>query len=174
MALHSIYLFYLGTDRYFLCTLRALESWLVTLSPLKRRLVYVTVFEIIAIISSTYVLMKLSGSDAAESLPVAVMVSLAAVIWNFIYNTAFEAWERRRQVAKRTLLIRSIHALGFEGGLVLVCLPIYMIWYDVGLLEAFMMEVALLLFFLVYTFVFTLIFDKIFTLPNQHKPAPAS
>ena len=99
---------------------------MITLSPLKRRLVYVTVFEIIAIISSTYILMKLSGSDAAESLPVAVIVSLAAVIWNFIFNTVFEAWEQRRQVAKRTLLIRSIHALGFEGGLVLVCLPIYM------------------------------------------------
>ncbi|WP_243443192.1 PACE efflux transporter [Psychrobacter sp. JCM 18903] len=113
---------------------------MITLSPLKRRIVYVTVFELIAIISSTFVLMKLSGSDAAESLPVAVMVSLAAVIWNFLYNTAFEAWERRKHVAKRTLLIRSAHALGFEGGLVLICLPLYMIWYDVGLIKAFMME----------------------------------
>ncbi len=50
---------------------------MITLSPLKRRLVYVIIFEIIAIISSTLVLMKLSGGDAAESLPVAVMVSLA-------------------------------------------------------------------------------------------------
>jgi uncharacterized membrane protein len=104
---------------------------------------------------------------------VAVIVSLAAVIWNFIFNTVFEAWEQRWQVAKRTLLIRSIHALGFEGGLVLVCLPIYMTWYDVGLLKAFTMEAALLLFFLVYTFVFTLIFDKVFTLPQQYDTAAA-
>ena len=147
---------------------------MITLSPLKRRLVYVTVFEIIAIISSTYILMMLSGSDAAESLPAAVMVSLAAVIWNFLYNTAFEAWERRKQVTKRTLLIRSVHAFVFEGGLVLICLPIYMIWYDVGLIKAFMMEAALLLFFLVYTFVFTLGFDKIFTLPHHYKTASDS
>ena len=71
---------------------------MITLSPLKRRLVYVTVFEIIAIISSTYVLMWLSDSGASESLPVAVMVSMAAVVWNFIFNTAFEAWERRKKV----------------------------------------------------------------------------
>ena len=147
---------------------------MITLSPLKRRLVYVTVFEIIAIISSTLVLMWLSHSDASESLPVAVMMSLAAVIWNFIYNTAFEAWERRRRVKHRTVWIRSVHAFGFEGGLVIICLPLYMIWYDVGLIKAFMMEVALLLFFLVYTFTFTLIFDKIFTLPHHHKPATAS
>jgi uncharacterized membrane protein len=44
-----------------------------------------------------------------------------------------------------------------------------MIWYDVGFIQAFMMEAALLLFFLVYTFLFTLGFDKIFTLPHQYK-----
>ncbi|MFT0773121.1 PACE efflux transporter [Psychrobacter aquimaris] len=147
---------------------------MITLSPLKRRIVYVIVFEIVAIISSTFVLMKLSNSDASESLPVAMMVSLAAIIWNFIYNTAFEAWERRKRIVRRTLWIRSAHAFGFEGGLVLICLPLYMIWYDVGLVKAFMMEVALLLFFLVYTFTFTLIFDKIFTLPHHSKPATAS
>ena len=147
---------------------------MITLSPLKRRIVYVTVFEIIAIISSTLVLMLLSNSSAAESLPIAIMVSLAAVIWNFIYNTAFENWERRQQVTQRTLLVRSAHAIGFEGGLVLICLPLYMIWYDVGVIKAFIMEAALLLFFLVYTFFFTLGFDKIFTLPHQHKSASAS
>ena len=147
---------------------------MITLSQLKRRILYVTVFELIAIISSTFILMKLSGGEAAESLPVAVMVSFAAVVWNFLYNTVFEAWERRKHVTKRTLLIRSVHAFGFEGGLVLICLPIYMIWYDVGLIAAFMMEAALLLFFLVYTFVFTLGFDKIFTLPHHYKTASAS
>ena len=147
---------------------------MITLSPLKRRIVYVTVFEIIAIISSTLVLMLLSNSSAAESLPIAIMVSLAAVIWNFIYNTAFENWERRQQVTQRTLLVRSAHAIGFEGGLVLICLPLYMIWYDVGVIKAFMMEAALLFFFLVYTFFFTLGFDKIFTLPDHYKSASAS
>lgn len=142
---------------------------MITLSPFKRRIVYVIVFEFVAIISSTFVLMKLSDSDASESLPVAMMVSLAAIIWNFVYNTAFETWEERRQIAERTLLIRSVHALIFEVGLVLICFPLYMIWYDVGLIQAFMMEAALLLFFLIYNFVFTFIFDKIFTLPYEYK-----
>ncbi len=110
--------------------------------------------------------MMLSGSNVSESFPVATMVSFAAIIWNFIYNTMFEAWEKKLQVNKRTLFIRSLHAVGFEGGLVLICLPIYMLWYKVGLFKAFTMELALLLFFLAYTFIFTLIFDKIFTLPN--------
>lgn len=111
--------------------------------------------------------MALSGGNAQNSLPVAIIVSAAAVTWNYIYNTIFESWERRNQVMIRTLRIRCIHAIGFEGGLLLFCLPIYMLWYSVGVWKAFTMEFTLLLFFLVYTFVFTLIFDKFFTLPNQ-------
>jgi uncharacterized membrane protein len=137
---------------------------LITLSPIKRRLLYVTVFEIIAILASTFILMLLSGGEAAQSLPVAIMVSAVAVIWNFTFNTVFERLERRWQITERTFIVRSLHALTFEGGLVLICLPLYMLWYGVGLWEAFVMEAALLLFFLVYTFVFTLVFDKIFTL----------
>ncbi len=137
---------------------------MITLSPIKRRIVYVVIFEIVAIISATLILMLLSGGDAAQSLPVAIMVSSAAVIWNFVFNTLFEAWEQRRGNPERTLFIRVIHALIFEGGIFLICLPLYMIWYGVGLYEAFIMESALLLFFLIYTFLFTLIFDKIFTL----------
>lgn len=138
-----------------------------TLSPLKRRIVYVTVFEILAVLFSTIILMQLSGHDATESLPLAVMVSGAAVIWNFIYNSAFEYIEKRWKIDERTLIIRVFHALGFEGGLILICLPLYMLWFGVGVWTAFIMEAALLVFFLVYTFIFTLIFDKIFALPQQ-------
>ncbi len=137
---------------------------MITLSPIKRRIVYVVIFEIVAIISSTLILMALSGGDAVQSLPVAVMVSVAAVVWNFVFNSR---WERRRGNPERTLIIRIIHALIFEGGIFLICLPLYMIWYGVGLYEAFIMESALLLFFLIYTFFFTLVFDKIFALPYQ-------
>lgn len=143
---------------------------MITLTPIKRRIVYVTIFEILAILLSTFILMLLSGGDAMQSLPVAVIVSSAAVIWNFVYNSIFENLEQRWQIKERTLIVRGVHALGFEGGLVLICLPLYMLWYGVGLWVAFTMEVALLVFFFIYTFVFTLIFDKTFTLPYQYLP----
>lgn len=139
---------------------------MITLSPIKRRIVYVVIFEILAILFSTWILMALSQGNAEESLPVAVMVSVAAVVWNFIYNTLFESWERYKQVTVRTLWIRSMHAIGFEGGLLLICLPLYMLWYSVGIWKALTMEITLLLFFLVYTFLFTLVFDRFFTLPH--------
>lgn len=142
---------------------------MITLSPIKRRLIYAILFEITAVLFSTPVLMLLSDSDAQESLPVAIMISTTAVVWNYIFNTAFEFWEIRKQIKVRTLAVRSIHALGFEGGLVLICLPLYMLWYSVGLWTAFTMEAALLLFFLVYTFMFTLLFDQVFTLHTKFR-----
>ena len=142
---------------------------MITLSPIKRRLTYVVLFEIIAIVFSTLVLMLLSEGDAQESLPVAIFISTAAVVWNYLFNMVFEFWEVRQQIKVRTFAIRSLHALGFEGGLVLICLPLYMWWYGVDLWTAFTMEAALLLLFLVYTFIFTLLFDQLFTLHQEVK-----
>lgn len=151
-----------------------MEVTLITLSPLKRRIVYVSLFELFAILLSTLILMALSDGSAQNSLPVAVIVSATAVLWNYLYNFGFEAWERRNHVMQRTLRVRCIHAVGFEGGLLLFCLPVYMLWYGVGPLVALGMELTLMVFFLFYTFVFTLVFDKIFTLPQHYaKLTPA-
>lgn len=140
---------------------------MITLSPIKRRVLYVTLFEIFAVMLTTLILVVLSGGDTHQSLILAIIIASTAVVWNFIYNTLFEYWERRKQIKNRTFIIRSIHAIGFEGGLTLVCLPLYMIWYGVGIWMALTMEISLTLAFLVYTFLFTLGFDNVFTLPHQ-------
>jgi len=132
---------------------------MIALSPLARRIAYVTTFEILAILFATFLLSALSGGDAQTSLPVAAASSLAAVAWNFIYNALFEAWEERKGIVKRTVVLRVAHAVGFEGGLVLILIPLFMWWYSIGPWMALKMEIALLIFFLVYTFFFTLLFD---------------
>lgn len=143
---------------------------MIHLGPIKRRVVYVTLFETLGILLSTLLLMALSGSSAQGSLPIAVAVSTLAVIWNFAYNTLFETWEQRNKKTVRNFKIRCLHAVGFEGGLVLFTLPLYMFWYGVGVWKAFTMVAALLIFFLIYTFVFTLLFDNVFALPNRSEP----
>lgn len=132
-----------------------------TLTPLTRRITYVVIFEIFAIVFATLLLTALNDGPALNSLPIAVASSVAAVVWNFIYNTAFEKWEERHQIRARTVRLRIVHALGFEGGLVLILIPLFMWWYSIGPITALVMEVALLVFFLVYTFVFTWVFDQV-------------
>ncbi|WP_185961212.1 PACE efflux transporter [Telmatospirillum sp. J64-1] len=144
---------------------------MISLKPLTRRIVYVLTFEVFAIALSTVLLMSMAGGDAKGSLPVAAAVSLIAVAWNYTYNLLFETWERWRGVTERTVWVRAGHAFGFEAGLFLLIIPLYMLWYGVGLWEAAKMEVAILLFFLVYTFLFTWIFDVIVKLPTGYAKA---
>lgn len=132
---------------------------MIALSPLARRIAYVTIFEIFAILFATFLLSALSGGPAHDSVPVAVASSLAAVVWNFIYNTLFETWETRRRIRRRSVSLRIAHAIGFEGGLLLIFVPLFMWWYSVGPLTALKMQIVLLVFFLIYTFLFTLLFD---------------
>ena len=137
------------------------------LSPRLRRVLYVACFEVIAVVSSTALLTLMSGSAAESSLVIAIAISAIAVSWNYIFNTFFEMWERARGGRARGVLLRCIHACLFEGGLVVAIVPLYMIWYGIGLWQALQMEVALLAFFLVYTFVFTWCFDLIFPLRHE-------
>jgi uncharacterized membrane protein len=132
---------------------------MLTLNPLPRRLTYVLLFEALAIVLSSFLLAALSDGSAKGNLPVAIAASTIALVWNFVYNTAFEAWEGASGVLERTLSTRLLHAAGFEGGLVLLLIPLFMWWYSVGPLTALAMEAALLVFFLIFTFVFTWVFD---------------
>ena len=134
---------------------------MLILTPLVRRITYVVIFEILAIVFATILLSVLNDGPAHHSFPIAVASSVAAVIWNFIYNTIFERWERRNNIRKRTVLLRVVHAVGFEGGLVVILIPVFMWWYSVGIFAALAMEVALLVFFLVFTFLFTWLFDLV-------------
>ncbi|MBM3605433.1 MAG: PACE efflux transporter [Alphaproteobacteria bacterium] len=138
------------------------------LKPRLRRITYVTAFEVIAIALSTVLLTILSGMPATDSLPIAIAVSAIAVIWNYVFNMMFELWERKAQILHRSLKVRLFHAGGFELGLFLFTVPLYMAWYRVGFVDAFLMEIAVLIFFLIYTFVFTYAFDMLFVLP-QHQ-----
>ena len=138
----------------------------------KRRVVYVSLYEGIAITLTAAVLAAL-GHGPMDSLVASVGASVLAVTWNLIFNAMFESWERRQAVKGRSIRRRVAHAIGFEGGLVLSMVPFFAWWLEVGLWEAFVMDLGFITFFLVYTFVFSWCFDKVFGLPASAMPSPA-
>lgn len=135
---------------------------MIHLQPITRRVVYVLSFEFFAIIFSSMILAGMSNGEVSSSLFVAVALSLIAIAWNYIYNTMFELWENKKNIITRSFTVRVIHAFMFECGFILIAVPLFMWWYSVSFTQAFMMEVGILLFFLIYTFIFTLLFDKTF------------
>ncbi|RAI32052.1 PACE efflux transporter [Rhodoplanes serenus] len=135
------------------------------MSPLLRRIVYVTLYELIAIAVVSAALAWIADRPALDSGIVAVASSAIAIGWAFVFNAMFERWEATRRVRGRTPARRVAHAIGFEGGLVVVLVPLIAWQLDVSLWEAFVYDFGLIVFFLVYTFVFTWVFDRVFGLP---------
>lgn len=138
---------------------------LVGMQGVKRRVIYVGLYEFIAIVLSAILLKLMSGAGVAESLGLAVAASAVAIIWNLLFNSLFERWEASRKQQGRTLGVRILHAIGFEGGLLVFLIPLVAWWYSVSFWQALLLDLGLLIFFLVYTFVFTWAFDRIFGLP---------
>ncbi|HFT7255416.1 TPA: PACE efflux transporter [Proteus mirabilis] len=94
------------------------------LAPRLRKLVYAITFELLAILLSTLLLAFLSQSGSNNSLPVAIAVSVIALIWNYLFNSFFEFIEFKLELVKRTVVVRLTHAISFELGLFFFYYPI--------------------------------------------------
>lgn len=138
--------------------------------PVKRRIVYVALYELIAITASAAAFALIFDVPAGHAGALSVAASVIATAWNFAFNTGFEWWEARQTVRGRSLKRRLAHAVGFEAGLILFLVPLMAWWLGIGLIEAFVVDIGLVVFFLVYTFVFNLAFDRVFGLPLSARP----
>ena len=130
----------------------------------KRRVVFVGLYEFIAIVVSSMLFMAI-GQEASASGVMANAASTIAICWNLTFNWLFEKWEAGQSQKGRSLLRRIVHAIGFEGGIAAMLIPLMAWWFNISLWEATVMEAGLLVFFMVYTFAFNWGFDRIFGLP---------
>ncbi|AGE17123.1 PACE efflux transporter [Serratia marcescens] len=140
----------------------------------KRKLVYVTAYEIIGMAISALGLALLSGHAPSSTGPLAVVITTIAVSWNFIYNYLFEWWESRQVSRTRTLKRRILHAVGFQLTLVVYLIPLIAWWMGITLWQALLLDMALIVIIPCYTFLFNWAFDKLFGLPASALPAGES
>ncbi len=140
----------------------------------KRKLVYVTAYEIIGMAISALGLALLSGHAPSSTGPLAVVITIIAVSWNFIYNSLFEWWESRQLSRTRTLKRRILHAVGFQLTLVVYLIPLIAWWMGITLWQALLLDMALIVIIPCYTFLFNWAFDKLFGLPASALPAGES
>jgi len=132
---------------------------------IKRRVVYITLYEVIAIAVVSVALAAISDQSLGHASVLSVMSSAVAVLWNLGFTAVFEHWEARQAVRGRSVQRRIAHAIGFEGGLTVFLVPMFAWWLNVSLWQALVMDIGFLLFFLIYTFVFNWVFDAVFGLP---------
>lgn len=129
---------------------------------MKERFFHAVGFEVLAILTVSPLAAWAMGKPLFQMGALAIMLSSVALVWNMIYNAVFDRLLPRDKV-KRGLLIRVLHALGFEGGFILIGLPIAAMMLGIGLWQALLLEVAFFLFFLPYTMAYNWIWDNLRT-----------
>lgn len=144
------------------------------MSPTTRRVVQAVLYEAFAIAFVGPAMSLAFEQPVGSSLALAVVMSTIALAWNYVFNALVEAWEARQVVKGRSFGRRLAHGIGFEGGLVVILVPVMAYWLETTLLKAFVADLGILAFFFVYAIVFTWAFDKVFGLPQSAAPSPAS
>ncbi|WMC10076.1 PACE efflux transporter [Oceanimonas pelagia] len=133
----------------------------------KDRLRHTLGFELLGLVIFTPLASLVFGFEFHLMGVLAVAGSLIATVWNYLYNLLFDhAMLRLRGDVRKTTLIRVLHALLFEGGLLLLFLPMIAWYLGISLWEAFVMDIAMAAFYLVYAFFYNLAYDRVFPVPN--------
>ncbi len=135
------------------------------MSPITRRVSQAVLYEAFAIAVVGPALSFAFDEPPTSTLGLAVVLSTIALTWNYAFNWLFERWESRQLVRGRSFRRRLAHGAGFEGGLVVILVPVMSLWLDISPAAAFMANLALLVFFFVYAIAFTWAFDRVFGLP---------
>lgn len=132
-----------------------------------RRVLQAVLYELIAIAAVGPGLSYLFSEPVGSSMGLAVVFASVALVWSYMFNKWFEHWESAQTTKGRAFGRRLIHGLGFEGGLVLILVPIMAWWLDTTWMKAFLADLGIFAFFFVYSVVFTWVFDRIFGLPSS-------
>ncbi len=137
------------------------------MTPTTRRVLQAVLYEVFAIAFVGPVLSFAFDKPHGSTLALAFVLSSIALAWNYIFNAMFERWESRQAVRGRSFARRLAHGTGFEGGLVVILVPVMAFWLEISAFDAFLANLGLLAFFFFYAIAFTWVFDKVFGLPES-------
>lgn len=120
-------------------------------------------FEVIGLLLSVPLAAAAFGFDTGKTGVLGVIGATMATVWNYLFNLMFDhGLKRWTGSTRKSLGMRFLHAISFELGLMLAFLPVIAWWMEIGLFEALVVDIAFVLFYLVYAFVFTWAYDTIF------------
>lgn len=127
---------------------------------LRERALHALLFEIIGVLVFAPGLAWVLGQSLGKMGAMTVTISTVAMLWNMLFNAAFDRLRARFGFAM-SLKVRALHALSFESGLIVAVVPLAAWWLSISLLEAFVLDIGLLLLFLPYTLLFNLAYDHV-------------
>ena len=126
----------------------------------KRRIIHALSYEVILLVIIAIALSFIFEAPMEVTGTLGVAMAVTSVFWNMIFNHFFEKFEAKRKL-KRTVGVRILHAIGFEGGLMLATIPMVAYALDMGIWQAILLDFGMTTCILVYTFIFQWGYDHI-------------
>ena len=126
----------------------------------KRRLVHALSYEIILLIIIAIALSFIFEVPLEVTGTLGVAMAVTSVFWNMVFNHFFEKFERKYKL-RRTIAVRLLHAVGFEGGLLLATVPMVAYAMQMTIWHALVLDFGMTMCILVYTFIFQWCYDLI-------------
>ncbi|MGE8684172.1 MAG: chlorhexidine efflux PACE transporter AceI [Acinetobacter sp.] len=126
----------------------------------KRRIIHALSYEIILLVIIAIALSFIFEVPMEVTGTLGIAMAVTSVIWNMIFNHYFEKIEAKRKL-KRTFKVRVLHAIGFEGGLMLVTIPMVAYAMNMSIWQAILLDFSMTTCILVYTFIFQWCYDHI-------------
>lgn len=95
------------------------------------------------------------------------IIAVVATLWNLVYNYLFDiALKYARGGTAKGAVMRVFHAILFEVGLLATLMPFIAAYLGISLWQALMMDISFAIFYMVYAFLFNLVYDRVFPLPE--------
>ncbi len=126
----------------------------------KRRIVHALSYEIILLVIIAIALSFIFEVPMEVTGTLGIAMAVTSVVWNMVFNHFFEKYEQRKKL-QRTIRVRILHAIGFEGGLMLATIPMVAYAMDMTILQAILLDLGMTSCILVYTFIFQWCYDLV-------------
>lgn len=126
----------------------------------KKRWVHAISYEAILLLMMSIALSYLLQMPMELTGSLGLAMAIISVFWNMIYNNLFEKLEYYLHL-KRGIAVRVLHAIGFEGGLLFISVPLIAYSLNLSFWNALLLDISITLCILVYTFIFQWCFDFI-------------
>ena len=134
------------------------------------RIRHAILFEVFGLILMIGGGVLLTGFDVHALGVIGVVSSIVAPLWNYAYNWMFDrAMLRLRGSTLKTHPIRALHAVLFEAGLLVLLLPFVAWMLGVSLWQAFLFDLAIAVFYIVYGYAYNWAYDRVFPMPEARE-----
>ena len=122
------------------------------------RIFHAVLFEVLAVILAIVVLSTFTTHDAESLSGTMIVVATIAMAWDFIYNWGFDRMVTGDKT-KRTLVLRIVHTIIFQAGLIIATIPVIAFLLDIGLWQALIMDIGVTICITIYAFFYNLTYD---------------